>query len=283
MNRLPTFLVIGAQKSGTSSLCDVLARHPDVFLTDPKEPYFFSHADVWSRGLDWYRAQFAGAGDRPAIGEGSTTYTQHLLYPDAPDRIATHLPDARLIFLARDPLERMRSHWMHLRSRENREDRPFNEAVRERPEYLDHSRYDHQLSFYRERFPAEHLLVLQFEAYRADPDPVVRRCLEFIGVDPDISLRPREEARHRSDRGMVDTPATAIARRLPFFRRLRDSMPTPVRDLVRRTLKRPIGHRPEFDAATRDWVRAELREDTAAFCDRYEIDPARWSTESSPA
>ncbi|MFK7960395.1 MAG: sulfotransferase [Phycisphaerales bacterium] len=277
MSRLPDFLVIGAQKSGTSSLCDVLGRHPDVFVCDPKEPYFFSHAEVWARGMDWYRERFAAAGDARMIGEGSTTYTQHHLYPDAPARLAEHLPNARLIFIARDPLERIRSHWMHLRSRENRETRPFNEAVRERPEYLDHSRYDHQLSLYRAHYPDAQMLVLQFEPYRADPGPVIERTLAFLGVDPDVPLAPRASAQHASNVGMVDTPATGILRKIPAFRHLRDLAPAPLRSMVRGALKRPIGDKPEYDAETRQWVIDELRADIDAFSGRYDIDRSAWS------
>jgi len=84
---LPNYLVIGAQKSATSSVCDLLAGHPEVFMTDPKEPYFFSHDEVWSKGLGWYESLFEGADGCPAVGEGSTTYTQQSMYPNAPARV----------------------------------------------------------------------------------------------------------------------------------------------------------------------------------------------------
>ncbi len=276
MSRMPDFLVIGAQKSGTSSLCDVLGRHPQIFMTDPKEPYFFSHPEVWARGLEWYRDLFAGAGAARAAGEGSTTYTQHHLHPDAPARVIEHLPDARLIFIARDPLERMRSHWMHLRSRAGRESRPFTEAVRSRPEYVDNSRYDHQLSFYRDHYGPDRLLVLLFEDYRRAPDATVRRCLEFIGADPDVVPAPRESARHASDRGRVDTPATAVLRRIPGFERLRDLAPGGLRSVLRQALKQPIGERPEFDRATRAWAIEQVRDDARAFLRRYGLREDAW-------
>ena len=136
----PSFLVIGAQKCATSSLCDMLGRHPDVFTPDPREPNFFSHADVWRQGWDWYESLFAGAEGVKAIGEGSTAYTMQARYPETAPRIARHLPEARLIYIVRDPLERMVSHWMHMRARGNREKLPFNEAVRNDSWYLDNDR-----------------------------------------------------------------------------------------------------------------------------------------------
>lgn len=269
----PDFLVIGAQKCATSSLCERLARHPAVFLTEPKEPYFFSHSDVWRRGWGWYESLFADSGAARARGEGSTTYTQHLLYPEAAERIARHLPEARLLFIARDPLERIRSHWMHLRARENRETLPFDEAVRTRPEYLDHSRYGHQLSFYDAHFPPERILVLFFEDYRRDPEEVTRRALAHLGVDPaeGAARRGRESAgaRHASAEGRVDTPVTGIVRRLPGFRTLRDAAPGPLREALRRVLKRPIGERPMWSEEARAWALERIGEETRAFLRRH--------------
>ena len=270
-------MVIGAQKSGTSGLCDMLARHPGVFLTTPKEPYFFSHDEVYSKGLAWYRSLFDGAKPEQLRGEGSTTYTQAFLYPKAAERVAQTLPNVKLIFMARDPVERIRSHWMHLRSRENRETRPFNEAVRARPEYLDHSRYEEQLARYRSHYGDDAVLVLFFEDYRRDPTLTAQRCFRFLGVDASVDVSEREEARHASGTGRVDSRATTILRRIPGFRSLRDAMPTGLREVVRRLLKKPIGAKPDYDDDTRAWVIEQLRPDTEAFLARYRTGDSPWS------
>lgn len=262
----PDFLVIGAQKSATSSLCDLLTQHPGVFLTEPKEPYFFSHDEVYARGLPWYESLFAHAGDAVITGEGSTTYTQHGLYPRAPERIALALPDARLVYMVRDPIERIRSHWMHLSTKGGREREPINTAVRNRPEYLDHSRYAAQLSHYRERYPEDRLLVLFFEEFRADPEGVTRRCLSFIGADP-AQWTPvdADRPRHRSAEGRTDTAALRPLRRIPGFDALRDLAPTGLRNTLRGILKSPVESNPPFDIATRAWLIERLRDDAHQF------------------
>ena len=72
--RLPNFLVIGAMKAGTTSLFHYLRDHPQVFLPEEKELYFFTEEDNWHRGLEWYRSRFRGAGDAKAVGEASVGY-----------------------------------------------------------------------------------------------------------------------------------------------------------------------------------------------------------------
>ena len=151
----PNYLVIGASKCATSSLCYLLGCHPDVFMTTPKEPHFFSYSEVWAKGWDWYELLFSGAEEKKAVGEGSTTYTMKGRYPDAAPRIACCLPEARLIYIVRDPLARMESHWMHLRAREGREELPFGLAVRRNPWYIDTSLYNRQITAYRERLTGE--------------------------------------------------------------------------------------------------------------------------------
>lgn len=115
---LPTFLVIGAEKSGTTWLFDVLARHPDIYLPDTKELSFFNHhetnlktSDYFANlGLPWYEAFYANFREEIAAGDVSPMY---LCDDMAPERIAATIPSARLIVILRDPVERAISHyWM---------------------------------------------------------------------------------------------------------------------------------------------------------------------------
>jgi len=275
---MPNYLVIGAQKSATSSVCDLLGEHPDVFMCEPKEPFYFSHDEIYARGMAWYESLFSDAGGATAVGEGSTTYTQRGRYPMAASRVAAALPEARLVFVARDPLERIRSHWMHLRSKGGRETRPFNEAVRTRPEYLDHSLYDAQLEPYRASYPAERIHVMFFEDFKPDPEGEMRKLFAFLGVDPGgWSPEDASRARHRSAEGRADTPLLRPLRMIPGFDRLRDAMPGGARETLRRVLKKPVGGRPEWDAETRAWAADHLREDSRRFLERCGKPADYWS------
>jgi hypothetical protein len=113
---LPNFLVIEAMKAGTVSLHNYLAEHPDVFVGDGAtfgEPHFFVAEQNWPRGRGWYESLLDGADGTAAIGEGSPGSTWAHVYRGVPERIAQLIPQARLIYLVRDPVARMQSMYMH--------------------------------------------------------------------------------------------------------------------------------------------------------------------------
>ena len=103
---LPNFLVIGAMKSGTTSFAHYLGSHPQVFMTKDKEPAFFNRPDSFDGGLEWYSSLFAGAGGALARGEASTDYAKYPRFRGVPEWIAAAVPEMRLLYLVRHPIER---------------------------------------------------------------------------------------------------------------------------------------------------------------------------------
>ena len=182
-SHLPNFLVIGAMKSGTTSLFHYLQAHPQIFMSPLKEVDFFAEEGNWDRGLDWYRRQFGGAGPSSiAIGEASTSYTKYPEYQGVAERIASCLPDVRLIYIVRDPIERIRSHYQH-RALIGAERTPFESAVLQDPRYVDCSRYALQIEQYMRFFPREGLFVATSEELRSLRGQTMSRIYRFLGVD----------------------------------------------------------------------------------------------------
>lgn len=192
---LPTFIIIGAAKSGTTSLSAYLRSHPQVFLTAPKEPHFFSIQ--WERGLSWYEGLYEGSDTHPARGEASTSYTQAPHHQGVPERIASVVPDAKLIYILRNPIDRIRSQYVHYLDR-GREDRPLRQAVAENAMYLDGSRYAFQIETYLEHFDRQQLLVLSSEELRRNRPGVLRTAFDFIGVDPEVEVPDLDRELNRS-------------------------------------------------------------------------------------
>jgi hypothetical protein len=182
---LPTFVVIGAMKTGTSSLASYLREHPEVFMTTPKEPGYFSLR--WDKGPDWYEGLFAGAGDAVARGEASTNYTKAPSLPHVPERMVGVLPDVKLIYMVRNPVNRIRSHYIHNVANKG-ERRRIEVAVRDNPDYLDFSRYAYQIGLFLEHYPRSSLLVLSSERLRRERQAVLKDVYQFIGVDPDVEV-----------------------------------------------------------------------------------------------
>ena len=109
MSARPNFLIIGAGKSGTTSLWSLLGQHPEIFVSRIKEPSFFSNDEQYTRGWMWYESLFRGARGENAIGEASNSYSATGIHPDTVRRIVESLPGVRLIYLVRNPFERMES------------------------------------------------------------------------------------------------------------------------------------------------------------------------------
>jgi hypothetical protein len=236
---LPTFLVIGAMKAGTTSLYEYLRAHPQVFMATPKELHFFPASKRWSDGVDWYAQHFADAGDAIARGEISPSYSQADQFPGVAERVAQVVPDARIVYLVREPVSRARSMYLHELA-SGRETRPIEQALTEKPMYVNSSRYAWQLDQYREFFPPERIHVLTSDELKRDRAVALRRLYEFVGVDPH-ALPPTIDV----ERGLTQTKRTRRAvwqhlRDNAAYRAVVDRAPEPVRRVGRRALTRPI-------------------------------------------
>jgi hypothetical protein len=185
--RLPDFLVIGAPKAGTTSLASWLRDHPDVFVPMRKELHFFDRPRFddprWQR---WYQRQFADCPE-PVVGEATPSY---LHTPVAAPRMASLVPDARLIALLRNPVDRAVSHYWYARSM-NHESRDLDDALFAGDDspglpYMGAGRYLDNIERLLEYFPREALLVRLFEDVTDAPATLFRDVCEFLGVDATV-------------------------------------------------------------------------------------------------
>ena len=186
--RMPDFLIIGAMKSGTTSLFELLGRHPRIFFPYWKEPQYFSRDHIFNRGEKWYRDNFIDAREDQIIGEGSTCYSRWPHYPLAAKRIAERLPNIRLIYIMRHPVERAYSHYGHLMQKrminKDCEIMTFEEALQEEKEIIDASLYMMQIERYIPLFPRDQFLFLTFDELKSSPNSLLLRAQEFLGVKP---------------------------------------------------------------------------------------------------
>lgn len=177
MTRLPNFLYVGPDKAGSSWLHETLMKHPDVYLTPAKDLYFFDR--YFERGVGWYADQFRGARDETIVGEVCQDY---LFHPEAAQRIHATLGEVRIMVCLRDPVERAWSSYLYMRKHGLGPD-TFGEALRSRPELLEHGRYATGLGRFLERFPREAVHVALFDDLVADPQRFLDRVTDFLGTD----------------------------------------------------------------------------------------------------
>src|SRR5215472_2825010 len=182
---LPTFVVIGAMKAGTVSLRHYLDEHPNVFLGRGGmfgEPNFFIAEHNWPRGRGWYESLFDGAGGADAIGECSPSYSMTHVYRDVPERMARVVPEARLVYVVRDPIARMQSMYMHQVSA-GHERRRADVALLD-GRYLGPSLYGFQLAAFLDHFDRNQVLVIASEVLRDRPREALTAVFDHIAVDP---------------------------------------------------------------------------------------------------
>lgn len=242
MTRLPDFLIIGAAKSGTTTLYQYLCRHPQIYLSSPKEPDFFAIDELYAKGLEWYSDLFAEARADQVCGEASTTYTRLPKYPHAAERIAKTLPQVKLIYIMRSPIERAYSHHVHeIKCKEQVPKTPFEKGMAQRHYLVESSDYMQHIELYLRYFPRESLLLLLMEDLIEKPEQVLATVCQFIGVDDTIDLIQdspvvANEAR-RSAEGYVRSRLTAPLKKIPGMKNVAHLFSREMRDAVYRGLR----------------------------------------------
>lgn len=176
-SRLPNFLYLGPDKSGSTWLFEVLHAHPDCCVPACKDIYFFD--EQYERGMDWYQSFFAECPDSAvAIGELSHGY---LFSSEAVDRIYNDLPDVKLMASLRDPVERCFSHYLYLVS-SGLVKTSFEETVEVRPGVVRSSLYSEPVGRFLDRFGKERFKVLFFDDLKRDPKKYAEEVYDFLGL-----------------------------------------------------------------------------------------------------
>ena len=187
---LPNFLVCGIQKGGTTSLYHYLRSQRDVFMPGVKEINFFTIN--YERGRTWYENHFAAWRGEKAIGEASPLYMWH---PEVPERMASLIPGARLIFVLRNPIERAYSnYWFNVSRGAQNPRHSFSEAIRTEDghrRYITKGFYYEQIVRFLGYFDRNQLHIIITEDLKRNPSHEVGLCLQFLGVDADYTADPR--------------------------------------------------------------------------------------------
>ena len=261
----PTFLVIGAPKCGTTTMWSLLRQHPGIFMPAKKELNFFT--DHFDEGLPWYEKWFADAPTECRIGEASPSYTEFAPDEVVVDRIADHLPEARLIYMVRHPLRLIESLWLQWRTRSGRRvSHDFDRFVRQDEAALETARYFAHLSLFERRFPRDRIHVVFLEDFAEARDAVFADVCRFLDVE--VAPPVAEAELNVSRRKTVDTHLASALRRTPGFSSLVAFLPSGVVEFARSLLKQRANARPQWRAATRSRVVEMLREDMGQFLAR---------------
>lgn len=180
MSKSPDFIIIGAMKCATSSLHDQLAQQPGIFMSELKEPNFFSDDDCYAKGWDWYSSHFQEAPPQMLCGESSTHYTKLPTYPQTVERLGRDLRDVKLIYVMRHPIDRLVSQYVHEWT-QRIISVDIDRALEQHPELIEYSRYAFQLQPFLDAFGREQILPVFFERLANHPQAELERICDFIG------------------------------------------------------------------------------------------------------
>lgn len=281
---MPNFLVIGAAKSGTTSLYHYLNQHPEVYMSPVKEPHFFAFegekvrfsSPGSERGINLksvtdeagYRALFGGVWEEGAVGEASTSY---LYYPEAASRIKHHVPEAKLIAVLRDPAERAYSTFLALTLIGREPFRDFSRALKAEEErieagwehiwhYKNVGFYNAQISRYFELFGRDRVQIHLYEDLNANPLGMMRNIFGFLGVDEGFA--PNTVFKHNIS-GLPKNRflSRMLRERHPVKDVLKPFFPTAFRQRLVSGLQKRVIVRPPFPKEERSRLVEEYTED----------------------
>jgi hypothetical protein len=296
---LPTFVIGGAPKAGTTALWTWLSEHPQVWMSPIKEPHFLTRdvndpvpgvhivgaprADTFGRGIAWYEGLFEQGRDRPARGEASTHY---LGATDGPELMNRFVPGLKVVFVLRQPVDRTVSHYWHNRKRGHA--LPDIARLADEPSlrYLLYmSRYRQHLERYFEGLGPGRIHLVLFDDLRSDPAAAYAGICRFIGVADDH--RPAF-APERNPHGLPKSAGLQHAIARTTYLRWR-FLPAPVRARARRLRSRMEAWNvrratsPPLPPELRSRLMAEFAEDIRYVEERTRPLPDWWSEGSGKA
>jgi hypothetical protein len=221
---MPNLIIIGAQKCATTSLHYYLNSHPQISMSREKELDFFILEHNWRRGLAWYMAQFGGQAQ--IHGETSPNYTFFPFFSGVAERMYAVVPEAKLIYMVRDPIDRVVSGYIHAYA-DGYENQPITMALAdlEASPHVCRSKYYMQLEQYLNYFPQSHILVLAQEDLYRHRQETMQKVFRFLGVDDTFRSRkfsrikhPSSHKRRKTSVGnyLARTSLTHAVARLPF-------------------------------------------------------------------
>lgn len=264
----PNLIVIGGLKCATTSIHHYLSLHPEIQMSRPKELNYFVEELNGDLGSNWYQSHF----DRRVKirGETSPHYTNLPYFDGVAERMRAHVPEAKLIYMVRDPIERIKSHWRHCRDN-GYETRPVGEALSSVDQsYYARSKYWTQLEPFAQRYPRDQVMVVTSEELKAECGATMASVFSFLGVDPEFSSDQfaRRWQTSRSKASGSFARLSRIATKWPFreVERSIDRTPEGIRWRIEEFLLKPnrVPAPTDLPPAVLEQLRASFGEEVAA-------------------
>lgn len=285
-------LIIGSMKSGTTSLFDYLAQHPEISPCSYKEPHFFSKANRFNKGFKYYQSLWNWNSKQHKVAlEASAGYTgvksvdmQHGEKLNSAASIAKfqteHNLKFKFIYIMRDPIERLESHLNHVQAWRYH-DRKITEDKLNM--MIDSSRYAMQLNEYYQRFDPQDFLLLNFEDLKHKPQQLLVKICEFLEINPEYQFSGSGVNQNSHQRKkIIIIPGWYSIRGNKFMRSLVMYLPQELRNIFRSLFGRKIKSQYiRFSVDEKEYIVSQLKQDLYQLKSDYKFDISRWNLENT--
>ena len=263
--RLPDFFIIGAAKSATTTLYKYLASHPQIHMSVEKEPNFFGADIKYQRGLTWYSELFSEAEVGQICGEASTDYSKFPEYPNVAKRIYAALPDAKFIYMLRNPIDRAYSYYLHQFREIPYTNVTFEDWLENTNSCLDGSNYMMQVEQYLNYFPKSAFLFIFTDDLSNNTQKCLAEIFSFLNVDSSSEIFQDLEKDifiNTSNKSIEINFKNYITRQIklvPFVEPLLKVMPKSLRHQVYENIDKIFPHNPYIRQPMQPKTRELLR------------------------
>lgn len=274
-------LIIGAMKSGTTSLFSYLAQHPQISACKDKEPMVFTNSHKLEKGFEWYQSLWDWNPDQHKVAlEASTSYTRIPARPNAAERISQYQDKAsfKFIYIMRNPFDRIESHCNHVQAN----CRPEDTKVAFENIYSNlilTSQYARQIEEYYKIFPSNNILLLKFEDLKVSPLIFVRTVCQFLDVDPDFEFKEIDKKFNPSEGKIGHNSLLRSMRRKKILRSSVQLLPIRKRQFLSALLGRKAKRAFKLTSEQRNLIFKDLHQDLLKLNSKYGIDVSSWGIE----
>lgn len=267
-------LIIGAMKCGTTSIFHSLAEHPEIAPCKQKEPNFFASEENWLKGLDWYRSLWEFDPDRHTVAmEGSTHYTRIPGNLNAAQKIAQVDARFKFIYVIRNPIDRIESHYTHgLRAQWGSKLKPIEEGIDSR--VIEASKYAKQIDEYYKRFPAQNILLVDFEDLKYNFHHLLRKICEFLCINSLFEFSDNiRQARNPSLGRTIEPPI--FSSKNPIMKLI----PKRSKKYIYSSFCKKVESKVKLSDKQKDYILIELRDDLKRLEVNYGFNISQWDLE----
>ncbi len=270
-------LIVGAMKCGTTSLFSYLAQHPQISPCTRKEPCFFSKEKRWSKGFEWYCNLWDWDSNKHKIAlEASTSYTRIPIYLNAAERIATIDKKFKFIYIIRNPIDRIESHYTYAHALGYPEGkRPLSEFIDSN--LIETSRYAKQIEEYYQRFSSNSILLLDFDDLQTDPLNLLKKICQFLDIDPDYNFQGLNE-KYNANQGRI-----GYSKLWDFLRSnkrirlaIKNIIPKQQKQILHRFFASKLEGNMKLSSAQKKYILQELQEDLYQLKSKYNFNIDNW-------